>query len=153
VALQRPTHTGFTDLFTGPGGKGPGVFCQGCIVLRRDQRAQDRTILLIQDRPKPAAMRLGGAAPVLTQLSQPTPNGTFGNLKAPGEGRLALEAHLTRPQHTLAQIRRIGPPHGRFSLQLTRPPVPQNDASFILFFHSQLALAVGSESQSPTPNG
>jgi hypothetical protein len=97
VALQRPANTGFTDLFAGLGNKGPGVFRQGRIVLRRDQRAQDRAIILIQDRPKPAAMRLGGAASVMMELPQPTPNRTVGDLKAPGDGRLALVANLTSP--------------------------------------------------------
>jgi hypothetical protein len=108
VALQRPANTGFTDLFAGLGNKGPGVFRQGRIVLRRDQRAQDRAIILIQDRPETAAVRPGFAAPVLTQLPQPTPDRAFRDLKAPGDGRLALVANLTRPQNTLTQIRRIG---------------------------------------------
>src|SRR5215207_9683275 len=47
VALQRPANTGFTDLFAGLGNKGLGVFRQGGIVLRRDQRAQYRAIILI----------------------------------------------------------------------------------------------------------
>jgi hypothetical protein len=88
MAPQRPTNTRLTDLFASPGGKGLGVLRQGRIVLRRDQRAQDRAIILIQDRPKPAAMRLGGAASVMMELPQPTPNRTVGDLKAPGDGRL-----------------------------------------------------------------
>jgi hypothetical protein len=140
VAPQRPTNTRPTDLFAGPGGKGLGVFRQGRIVPLRDQRAQYRAIILIQDRPETATMRLGFAAPVLTQLPQPTPDRAFGDLKAPGNGPLALLANLTRPQNTLAQIRRIGATHGRASRQLSRPPFQQIGASFIPFFHSQIAL-------------
>ena len=140
MAPQRPTNTGFTDLFAGSGGKGLGVFRQGRIVPLRDQRAQYRAIILIQDRPKPAAMRLGFAAPVLTQLPQPTLDRAFGDFKAPGDGRLALRATLTRPQNTLAQIRRIGATQGRASRQSSRSPFQQIGASFIPFFHSQTAL-------------
>src|SRR3982750_1240910 len=107
MAPQRATHTGFTDLFAGSGGKGLGVFRQGGIVLRRDQRAQYRAVILIQDRRKPAAMRLGFAPPAPTQLPQPAPDRALRDLKAPGDGRLALRATLTRPQNTLAQICRI----------------------------------------------
>jgi hypothetical protein len=37
-------------------------------------------------------MRLGFAAPVPTQLAQPTPDRALRDLKAPGDGRLALFA-------------------------------------------------------------
>src|ERR671910_1172064 len=67
-------------------------------------------------------MRLGFAAPIPTQLPQPTPHRAFGDLKATGDGRLALRATLTRPQNTLAQIRRIGATHGRASRQPSSPP-------------------------------
>src|SRR4051812_20328719 len=140
MALQRPTDTGLTDLFAGPDGKGLAVLRQARIVLLRDQRAQDRSVVLIQDRPEPAAMRLGHAAPVPTQLAQPTPNRAFRDLKASGDGRLALVANFTRPQNTLAQIRRIGASHGRASRQPSSPPFQQIGASFIPFFHSQPAL-------------
>src|SRR3712207_2915955 len=115
MAPQRSAHTGFTDLSACYSGKGLGAFRQGGIVLRRDQRAQYRAVILIQDRRKPAAMRLGFAAPVPTQLPQPTPHRALRDLIAPGDGRLALVAALTRPQNTLAQIRRIGASHGRVS--------------------------------------
>src|SRR4051812_49691677 len=92
-------------------------------------------------------MRLGRAAPVPTQLAQPTPNRAFGDLKAPGDGRLALLANPTRPQNTLAQIRRIGTSHGRASRQPSSPPFQQIGASFIPFFHSQTALAVQTSEQ------
>src|SRR5689334_2649870 len=94
-------------------------------------------------------MRLGFAAPVPTQLTQPTPDRAFGDLKALGNGRLALLANLTRPQNTLAQIRRIGTPHGRASRQSSKPPFQQIGASFIPFFHSQTALMPKQHSPKP----
>src|SRR5688500_15617301 len=98
-------------------------------------------------------MRPGFAAAVPTQLLQPTPDRALRDLKAPGDGRRALRANLTRPQNTLAQIRRIGATHGRASHQPSSPPFQQISVSFIPFFHSQTALEPTQEAlEAPFPN-
>ena len=76
----------------------------------------------------------------LTQLPQPTPDRAFRDLKAPGDGRLALVATLTRPQNTLAQICRIGRP---MAVSPDNPPVRSFSTERRLL-HPLLPLAAGS---------